>query len=764
MSHFKNKPFNKNTQAGSPSVRFGEDTPYHHVPLLKDSKDKGQISTPKVKSIDSAHHNYSHESFSGSLQCSLTCLTDCLFGNYQDELKKFPELLKSLESDFSDPVNSNKKVVVPNFFAGSSGNVAMINGSTIAGMLRNNIASLVSAPMQRVTEKTLSYRPNMAVDRKSNPTYESFVGLIERPQSGEKRVNLYRVEYDFRNPSIQFGFKNNFSSEETYDYLGGTDIEGQLASAFKRSARVHKSAGFDASTCFVGSLPLTDELIKQFELTTVHLTDEEYGHISSNHPLSDQLNKEHLKKGIKKNRDVCGWFDGKGRALLIYVEAELNQQGKPARVVSFGNHYRYRWRYKDSVRYLKSGVSDGELRPELTLSEDEAFYFWNAQQEQLPRHDLPNKLNIARSLFGDVYQQDELLPKFTPKSSGTFDRFAGKVSINHALEWSEDEKSSVFSKSICYAVPRPGSPKPNAEHNLKQNSKSFEIASWGWLADDKGSELAGRKFYRHQRTPKTFEKGSDAFEKNLQEEHAPLLHYVSPKETQYRTTIRFKNLSKIELGMLALSLQPDLILNDSIIDEMPPLLKKYLTKVKQYKQNNKINDKAIFGHKLGYGRSIGMGSVALNIDHADLFKNDQNGVEKGSQCIGFNQLAQVKNAGNELDQAVLAALHLLLEHSSFLNKKGETSYVWINVFLPWLILKNYQNAEESITYPERQPRVGKNKPPKEATTVEYHSSLRNIQIKQRRYSDESKGSMLENGKHGLLKPHVQLKEYKVPEK
>ena len=72
---------------------------------------------------------------------------------------------------------------------------------------------------------------------------------------------------------------------------------------------------------------------------------------------------------------------------------------------------------------------------------------------------LPEQLNIMRNMFGDVAQTD---PKQTStdgkKESTTYNRFAGKISANHAVEWLNDSQQTptVASKGVCYAMPRTG--------------------------------------------------------------------------------------------------------------------------------------------------------------------------------------------------------------------------------------------------------------------------------------------------------------------
>lgn len=764
----------------APNIRKGVDAPYHHIPQAMKN---GKLTSGKVSST--GHHLYKENAYSGTLQCSITCLTPGHFGNYQESLSKISQLNISgenvlskvrqhIESNAQNTKNVHKKnVILPNFYQvnDDSKPLAMINGSSIMGMLRNNVASLVSAPMQRVAEKTSSYRPNLTVaDDKKEPWQKSknaFAATVEDilfdHATGEPEritVKLYPLN------SIKFpredenGNRELLRSGERMRYLEGVDAKHHLKREFKGNKNfepcgevslngeplINRERSIENSEYF--EFYIEHDVIQQFKLTTKHLKDTKQGHLVSHHPHFFKAKKNVQKailEGIEQQRNLQDWIPNNKGTLLIYVEASVDKKGKPYRIVSFGNHFRYYWLYKDSVRMLNSGLGEGVLRPELTLDANEAF----------KTNSLPEQLNLARSLFGDV-EQDANGKTEEKKESNTFSRIAGRVNVNHALEYVHEQNvtKSIANSQICFAMPRAGAPRPNAEHNLIQYSDSPSMSTWGWVADDPDTVLAGRKFYRHQRNSANYKINPKAIEQtpNLAEVFAPILNYVSPKESQYRTSLRFKGLSPIELGILLIAIQPDRLLKDDIQNKLPTSIRDYFNKINRDQQSS--GESPVFAHKLGYGKPLGLGSVGINIDSAKLLRTN---IQKGAVL----NLESVVNSDEEMDFTISAAIEYM--DKSMLDEHGESC--WDKVLLPWLILHNFQNAPQRLEYPSAKAKV-KNK--ETNTIVKYHSNVRGNQIEQRRIVDSEKHLFVPKAKgeepnHGLLKPHHKLKEA-LPEK
>jgi|GEM_PF-6310161 len=764
------------------SIRKGVDAPYHHIPQAVEN---GKLNTAYVNTV--GHHTYFEDTFSGTLHCTITCLTPGHFGNYQvtfDQLaalniggkESLAEVMafiaRKTHPDKLKQLLAQKKISLPNFVKQDDQNHAIIHGSSFMGMLQNNIGALASAPMQRVAEKTLSYRPNLNVKKLTGLQRNkgAFAATVEDVRYNQQSheiseiiVNLYRLN-DVKFPEEHEGGYRGFNyAGERLRYLDGIDADRTFTKLFHKANKSKVPLEYDE--VFLKGNPILnreisseeisdyqfvidEQLIKQFNQTTAHLKDSIHGHIDSHHPHFGNTGKKqkgfalpNVKNGITAQRKLENWAPNDKGRLLIFVEAEIDKQGNPYNIVSFGNHYRYRWLYKDSVQQLNHANGKGVTRPEIALE----------QSEQFQPYMLPQQLNIIRNMFGDVAQTDSKQTATEgKKESSTYSRFAGKVSANHAVEWlgEQSKKKPISDFGLCWAMPRTGTPKANAEHNLLQDADSPEMNTWGWVNGDEDSQLAGRKFYRHQKRPVSYQVNPDKLHlsENLSEVYSPVLAFVSPSETQYRSSIRFKGLSRVELGMLLISVQPDLLLKPEVSAALPKNVKQYI----ETARSNSVEGKPVFANKLGYGKPMGLGSVAFNIDKHDLITH-HNGLDS----------AAIKEPGcdDELSQIIISAIEYMQGH--MLNSKGDAC--WGDVLLPWLILHNFQHAEEQIAYPVAGDKKGE-------TIMKYHGNVRGNQIAQRRVVNGQKpkfiSDVLETGEspeYGLLKPHTKLKEA-LPEK
>ncbi|UAA37399.1 hypothetical protein KIH87_11805 [Paraneptunicella aestuarii] len=769
------------------NIRKGVDAPYHHIPQVVQN---GKLNTVYVNTV--GHHTYFEDTFSGTLNCTITCLTPGHFGNYQVPLSQLSSLnisgkesleplreyikntLLNKQSDSkslkkAEQAFEKKTISLPNFIEHEEQQLSLIHGSSLMGMLRNNIGALVSAPMQRVAEKTLSYRPNLNVKKleglqRNKGAFAATVEDVRYDQQSnevcEIIVNLYRLN-DVKFPEEHEGGYRGFNyAGERLRYLDGIDADRAFTKLFHLANKRKVPLVYDE--VYLKGNPILnreisseeisnyqfvidDQLIEQFKQTTEHLKDSKHGHIDSHHPHFGNTGKKQkgvtlqsVKDGINAQRNLANWAPNDKGRLLIFVEAEIDKQGNPYNIVSFGNHYRYRWIYKDSVKLLNNSNGQGKLRAELALGEEEAFN----------SHALPEQLNIMRNMFGDVAQLEQIDNSET--SSSSFSKLAGKVSVNHAVEWlgEQNKRRSISDIGLCWAMPRTGTPKANAEHNLIQDEDSPEMNTWGWVNGDEDSQLAGRKFYRHQKHPVSYQVNPEKLQlsKNLSEVYSPTLAYVSPNETQYRSNIRFKGLSRVELGMLLISVQPDLLLKPEISVVLPENVKQYIETVRA----NSVEGKPVFANKLGYGKPMGLGSVVFNIDRHDLII-----IPKKTDSRPFEALG----SDDDLSKVIVAAIEYM--HRHMLDSKGGSC--WGDVLLPWLILHNFQHAEGQIVYPVAEDNKGK-------TIMKYHGNVRGNQIAQRRVVNGQKpkfiSDVLESGEspeYGLLKPHSKLKEA-LPEK
>jgi CRISPR-associated protein (TIGR03986 family) len=317
--------------------------------------------------------------------------------------------------------------------------------------------------------------------------------------------------------------------------------------------------------------------------------------LRASHPLGKRLaDIDSVSSNIEEFGKLCFTPD-----TLIYVETR-NTAGGELEVVSFGHSFRYRWRFRDTVRKGKDGQDRPNLRPKPS-----------EQVQGEAQHVAPGKLTGARLLFGYVNAEGQ--PGTEAIGKGDFAQLSGRVAFNMAVETfcadrdgkrfvNEGTGSEVLLKIL-------GSPKPSAyEHYISQgrdgSAKRKDCATfltYGDLLDDPESDLAGRKFYYHQPQAatnsslyqrKAGDSGNDAL--------ASVGRFVSTPGTEFRCLLRFRDLRAWELGAILCALQPQRLASSP----------------SESRNNAQIGTYAL---KLGVGRPLGLGSVTVSLDGGTLY-------------------------------------------------------------------------------------------------------------------------------------------------
>jgi CRISPR-associated protein (TIGR03986 family) len=547
--------------------------------------------------------------FSGELLLTLEALTPLLVGNQQREIDdKHSELVPHMLDD---------------------GRV-LLAGSSLKGMLRAALASLLHAPMERVAEHHYSYRPNFGF----GPDIEIRAAVVEKVEGEGKKAEVTvrllppqtSVVFVRNEAYRRLGQKKSAkpgdhikrkidgvvitgdsprqrlqedqNKSESLDhillhYAGGIDGRGDLAHAFNggrtyRHVLIQKTDFDNART--VIKIPPT--LYQTYLRTQEVLADDRHGHLSPGHPLAsgNTINVNAVKESICQNAELQ-------QNQLIYIEfaVSLDAEGrKKLRPLTMGHHFQYRWAYTSSVRYRNAILGDEqkELRPELALRPEEKANDQGA----------PEQLSAARLLFGYAVDGNNEDQKNLARDN--FKRLAGRIACNHAIEVtdgkSEAERFMNAGKPIQLKIL--GMPRPSAvEFYLKQPELPQKLTTYGDTPSDPGGDLAGRKFYRHQPDAKTrtglYE--GDKRDANTSE-RGTLVHYLSKPGSRFRFTLRFDSLRLWELGALLAVLEPQHL-------------------EKRLALSPSLNG---YAHKLGYGKPLGLGSVRLMIDGARWHEND----------------------------------------------------------------------------------------------------------------------------------------------
>lgn len=551
--------------------------------------------------------------YSGELLITLEALTPLIVGNHQHALDEKHSLL------------------VPQML--DDGRV-LIGASSLKGMLRSALASLLNAPMERVSEHHYTYRPNLGFGPPDNPKLEVRAAIVKaiegegptaqvtisllpencpvvfirdeakralgEPAAGKHiKRPIQNVELTGMAPRMRLDTKPGRSENLDHHYFlyrGGIDGSGQLAQAFNPRSRVYQAVLVPASSYQKSkTLRIPEEVLNAYYRTQDILADNQYGHLSPGYPnLSKLQNLSATQHSIRAHASLQA-------NQLIYVEIEHGQtpSGKPGiRINSMGHHFQYRWAYTSSVRY-KNRLLDGkgQLRAEMALHPNE-----HADQQGAPQ-----QLTGTRLLFGyTVDGRDEIQAGL---ASGNFKRLAGRIAFNTAIEdpgnKTLQERFIAGGQEIQLRIL--GMPRPSAvEFYLKQNALPKKLTTYGDLPSDLGGDLAGRKFYRHQPnarndstlySPSPAEKRQDSNTK----ERGTCVRYLSAPGSRFRCTLRFDSLRPWELGALLVALDPKLLESTFGL----------------------AKNQHGYAHKLGYGKPLGLGSVRLHIDAARWRTNDE---------------------------------------------------------------------------------------------------------------------------------------------
>ncbi|HIQ20962.1 MAG TPA: hypothetical protein EYH34_06975, partial [Planctomycetes bacterium] len=152
-----------NTTPARPGQDKRRAAPYHFVPV------KPELAGSAEPVL---HDRWNREYWSGELHLTFKALTPLLAGNdqydHREALTAVQDAYRTLIRNRGVPnaqVADDKKLLEPMALPaqqdGQTIGPVLISGAAQKGMLRHSLAALFSAPMERVTERTFSYRPNV---------------------------------------------------------------------------------------------------------------------------------------------------------------------------------------------------------------------------------------------------------------------------------------------------------------------------------------------------------------------------------------------------------------------------------------------------------------------------------------------------------------------------------------------------------------------------------------------------------------------------
>lgn len=642
------------------------------------------------------HDGSQPDRLSGEIRCTLKALTPLLVGCHQFEMENaVPELQNAFKALVGKraqvPPNAvspdNRKVLEPLMAAGESGPV-LLPGSSLKGMLRHSLGSLLASPIERANERRFTQRPNMNLNggggRRIVPAVVTEVGA-DGAVTGIRCVPYQNLRYRWDDPHTlnsrasdqwdkimvlpanarRASYNGNAPAREVCLTEGnekwalvrshrGLDHEGELDREFLRQnpaegnrrplpefvgVRLENGDWPVAAKAFPSKLP--EEVFKAYKKTQETLADRKFGHLRD-HPLVHQADIDSGRLEKIRNRILHPWFEV-GDLVFLEMVVSFGQRNQVlgGRIVAMGHYLRYRWGATDSVQ--RTGILGGSpaLRKEIKPKDDEVA------------NGAPKRLSAARLLFGYASPgKDHESPEWPTSHGIGFDKekgetdhgkLAGRVAINHAVEVVSPGGQRFLNPGESFLVPlrAQGSPKPSfALDYLNQNPGTTAgatggsgLRTWGDALDVPGAPIAGRKHYWHQGDAPPFElvnRNSPDWKLGnglaIQAKFSLLARHVSVGGTCFRFTIRFRDLTERELGALLFALSPDGASATAMVD----VFRNRVSALTNIPAQRALEGHGLlgaqwkdstFGHKLGHGRSLGMGSVQVAIDSVKIIGN-----------------------------------------------------------------------------------------------------------------------------------------------
>lgn len=467
----------------------------------------------------------------------------------------------------------------------------IVPGDSIKGLIRHELGALLGAPMERVAERSYSYRPNSLYPVAPNPRL--IPRLARVPDTGVEMCEFHAVEVrvptvlDLLPCNLQYDRRHSMSVPRyRFDppggggaaYRGGMGAGARLNA--KRLPHVRLEANPDHPLMRVA---VPAEVRAGYLNTLQHLTDTSSGHFSERHPdVPSTVTGDNAHRRILQAAAETVFSAGD----LVWVEWDTREK----RIVSLGWHYYYRWAYQDTVR--RRG--------------------WSRERECLfplptEKADVPAELSPVRRLFG--YTGDNEGSSGIGK--GDYAQLMGRLSVNAALEVVEDGESEQTRFLPPTFLRELGMPRPSAvEHYLQQPhypdqrpSDRASLVTYGDAAGyDEPGKLAGRKFYLDRADAYTGEPWKDEREANRLNDRSTLVLDASRPGRRFRFTVRFRDLDQDELASLLLALSP----HQFRVDVDGPHADGYCS-------------------KLGYARPLGWGTVRIEVRELHLLEQRVDG-------------------------------------------------------------------------------------------------------------------------------------------
>jgi CRISPR-associated protein (TIGR03986 family) len=555
--------------------------PYGFVPLSKDLTTAAPIWHDGTSSA--GRH-------SGEIRFELETLTPLLVGWERGQVG-------DKESDWPVPATldgvgqlANNKSVLSPMRAPWGQRPVIIPGDSLKGLLRHELGALLGAPMERVAERSYSYRPNAMFAQGAQ-----LIPRIARvPNDGVEMKDLddktqIRVptKLELLTTNLQYDKKKQVNGRwewtRTSNYYRFDDGNGAMyrggqgaGEKLNSERNLHKKLAVNPSQP-TETVTLSQAVQVGYLATVRHLVDLDHGHFSERHPDAKEHGANARTRILKAAKDEV-FQPGD----LVWVEWDTEKKC----VVSLGWHYYYRWAYTDSVRKIGGKLERHGLFP--------------LDKEREKNGDAPKELSAVRRLLGYIGDNEG--------SAGIgevdYSQLMGRVFVNAGFEvvgeGDTDEQRFLpptFLKEL-------GRPRPSAvEYYLQQPhhprprpSDNATLVTYGdAIGYDTPGDLAGRKFYLDRRDAYGPDgqglvpgPAAEATAANKLNDRSTLAIEASKPRRKFRFTVRFRDVDASELSAILLALSPD-----------------------QFKHVLGGTHKEGYCSKLGCARPLGWGSVRI---------------------------------------------------------------------------------------------------------------------------------------------------------
>jgi hypothetical protein len=453
----------------------------------------------------------------------------------------------------------------------------LLPGDSIKGLLRHELGALCGAPMERVAERSYSYRPNTLRTQNGDRLVPRLARVLAKhvelrpldpadPNGPKVRVPL---QLDLLPLGLRYDAKAT-GDPNTYNfappgapYCGGLGAGDPVLSNHALHACI--SANPDTPTITVHVPTAAQEGLVR---TVRHLADLEHGHFSRRHPHGGD------REVILRAAGSAAFQPG----ALVWVEWDTVNEC----IVSLGWHYYYRWAYVDSVRQRRWHTA--------AQTERQGLLPLVAEQGAVPA-----QLTAVRRLFGYVHDRNNQGTHGI--GSGDHEQLMGRISVNTAVEVlndSDTDKDRFLPPKFLREL---GLPRPSAvEHYLRQpyhpqprpNDQATLVTYGDAAGYDASGELAGRKFYLDRADAYSGHPCEDASDTNRLNERSTLAIEASRPGRTFRFAVTYRDLEPKELAALLVALCPN-----------------------QFAPSLGWTHADGYCSKLGYARPLGWGSVRI---------------------------------------------------------------------------------------------------------------------------------------------------------